>query len=164
MNTKLISLISFLIFFLSSNLYAHHNLKSYTKICKDKKVVETFGFHTGIDSGDTFIINHRELPKKTFQIEIHGDIYVGGYIRLVNWDKGDYNWKNIIIPEKSMKKMPYSELGKSPTDILMTYAIGSKYEKSIILNYERAVLRYSILGNSPTNEITNVITGWADCK
>ena len=164
MNYKLISSILFLIFLFTSNLYAHHNLKSNTKICKDKKVVETFGFHTGVDSGDTFIINNRELPKQTFQIEIHGNINVGGYIKLVNWNKGKYNWKNVIIPEKSMKKMPYSELGKTSEDIFWIYAIGSKYKKSVILNYARGVLRYSILGNSPTSEITSVITGWADCK
>ena len=60
--------------------------------------------------------------------------------------------------------MPYSELSKTSEDIFWIYAIGSKYKKSVILNYARGVLRYSILGNSPTNEITSVITGWADCK
>ena len=164
MNFKLIFIVLFSVLLFTSNTYAHHKIKSYTKICKDKKVIETFGFHTGIDSGDTFIINHRELPKQTFQIEVHGNTYVGGYIRLVNWNKGKYNWKNIIIPEKEMKKLPYSELGKTSSDILWTYAIGSKYKQSIVLNYARGVLRYSIQGNTPTNAVPEVITGWADCK
>ena len=158
-------LISFFIFIFSSyQLLAHHGKKTSTHICTDKNVVETFGFHTGINSSDTFIINHRAIKKQTFQIEVHGSSYTGGYIRLVNWNKGKFNWKSVIIPEKEMKKLPYSELGKTSSDIFWTYAIGSKYKKSIMLNYSRGVLRYTLLGNSPTKEITSVITGWADCK
>ena len=35
---------------------------------------------------------------------------------------------------------------------------------NLIPDYSRGVLRYTLFGNSPTKEITSVITGWADCK
>ena len=175
----MISIRKFLIYAISTSLsvllpwaafegQAHHGKPERLYICKLVASTQMNGIYSGGDGtpeGGQFFgeFNEEFLYGTTIRLTVHGSDETGGYIEVNDPNSGIYQAPIITGPNYvSLPYSPYEEdkLGSQ----FNTIALLVRYEFTYILNFYRGVLRFTRLGNAPTNEMDTIRHGFADCK
>lgn len=153
---------------LSSPVEAHHGNPERLYVCKlvaSAQMNSVYSGGNGTPEGGQFFGEFIEEFRfgETLRMRIHGDDIVGGFIEI--YDEYFGKIEAPIITGKSYVALPYAPYGSDRLGSQFnTIAMLVRYEETFILNFYRSVLRFSMLGNSPTDNVDNIRHSFADCK